>query len=229
MIDIHTHILPEVDDGSLGLDYSISMINECVKQGTTDIVLTPHYRKEYKVKVDELKEKFIEFKDCIDGKGLGVNLYLGQEIFIEKDYKTLFKDKDILTINGGKHVLIEFDYDIKRDVTEVVYELIRMGFTPIIAHIERYIYYDVPLATEVKDLGGLIQVNAESLVGKQKKFFGKKVKKLLKNDLVDFIASDYHFNRENYLEKAQAYVKKKFGEERAQKIFIENAKKIIEG
>ncbi len=229
MIDIHTHILPEVDDGSPSLDYSISMINECVKQGTTDIVLTPHYRKEYKVKADALKEKFIIFKDCIESKGLAVNLYLGQEIFIEKDYKTLFKDKEFLAINGGKHVLIEFDYDIKRDVTEVVYDVSRMGYKPIIAHIERYINYDISLATEVKELGGLIQVNAESLVGKQKRLFGKKVKKLLKNDLVDFIASDYHFNRENYLEKAQAYVKKKFGEERAQKIFIENAKEIIEG
>ena len=229
MIDIHTHILPEVDDGSTNLDSSIAMLSECVKQGTTDIILTPHYRKEYKLKANELKEKFNKFKDCVAKSGFAVNLYLGQEVFIEKDYKTLFNDKSILSINDGKYVLIEFDYNVKRDVTEVVYDLTRMGYTPIIAHIERYINYDVDLAAEVKELGGFIQINAESLVGKQKRAFGKKVKRLLKEDLVDFIASDYHFDRENYLEKAQTYVKKKYGEERAQKIFIENAKKIIEG
>lgn len=229
MIDIHTHILPEVDDGSVSLECSLSMIKECVKQGTTDIILTPHYRNEYKVKAEDLKERFIKFKDYIDKNGIAVNLYLGQEIFIEKDYKTLFKDNTFLSINGGKHVLIEFSYDSKWDITEVVYDLTIMGYTPIIAHIERYVNYDISVATEVKDLGGLIQVNAESLVGKQKRAFGKKVKRMLKEGLVDFIASDYHFNRENLLAKAQAFVKKKYGEEIAQKVFIENAKKVIEG
>ncbi len=229
MIDIHTHILPEVDDGSDGLDYSISMIKESVKQGATDIVLTPHYRKEFKLTAEQLKEKFLEFKAFIDKSEISVNLYLGQEIFIENDYKALFKNNTFLSINGGKYVLIEFDYDIKRDVTEVVYELTRMGYIPIIAHIERYRNYDVSVANEVRELGGLIQVNAESLVGKPKRAFGKKVKKLLSDDLVDFIASDYHFNRKNLLGKAHTYIAKKYGKERAQRLFIDNAKKIIEG
>ena len=229
MIDIHTHILPEVDDGSASLDCSISMINECVNQGATDIILTPHYRGEYKLTSKQLKTKFLEFRAYIEKSGILVNLYLGQEIFIEKDYRALFEKNTFLSINDGKYILIEFDYDIKRDVTEVVYELKRMGYIPIIAHIERYQNYDISLAIEVKELGGLIQVNAESLVGKQKRIFGKKVKKLLKNDLVDFVASDFHFNRENFLLKAQTYITKKFGKERANKIFIENAKKIIEG
>lgn len=229
MIDIHTHILPNVDDGSASLDCSVSIINECVKQGTSDIILTPHYRKEYKTNANELKARFIKFKDYIKDRGISVNLYLGQEIFIESDYKELFKNNTFLSINDGKYVLIEFDYDIKRDVTEIVYELTRVGYIPIIAHIERYQNYDVSVAAEVKDLGGLIQVNAESLVGKQKRMFGKKVKRLLKDDLVDFIASDVHFSRDNFLEKAHSYVIKKFGKERAQKIFIDNARKIIEG
>ena len=229
MIDIHTHILPEVDDGSASLECSLAMLNESVKQGATDIILTPHYRKEYKLSAKELKERFSKFKDQIDKSGLNVNLYLGQEVFIEKDYKTLLQNNEFLPINDGKHILIEFDYDIKRDVTEVVYEFVRMGYVPIVAHVERYQNYDHFLASEFKELGGLIQVNAESLVGKQKRIFGKKVKRLLKDDLVDFIASDVHFSRENYLGKAHSYIAKKFGKERAKQIFIENAKKIIEG
>ena len=63
----------------------------------------------------------------------------------------------------------------------------------------------------------------------KKECLEKKVKQLLKNDLVDFVASDLHFDRENYLEKARTYIQKKYGKERAQKIFIDNAKKIIEG
>ena len=227
MIDIHTHILPEVDDGSFSLDNSLAMISECVKQGTTDIILTPHYRKEYKLGAKELKERFSTFKDCVEKSGLAVNLYLGQEIFIEKDYKEIFSSNAFLPMNDGKHILIEFGYDCKWDITEVVYELTRLGYTPIIAHIERYINYDLSVAYEVKDLGGLIQVNAESLVGVQKRVFGKKVKELLKNGLVDFIASDVHFNRKNLLAKAQKWVSKKYGKECAQKIFIDNAKEII--
>ena len=229
MIDIHTHILPEVDDGSPNLDCSIAMIKECVTQGATDIILTPHYRREYKLKVEELKERFASFKEYVTNSGISVNLHLGQEIFIEKNYKSLFNDNLVLSINDGKYILIEFDYGIKSDATEIVYELIRMGYVPIIAHIERYVNYDILVASEIKDLGGLIQINAESLVGKQRKVFGKKVKQLLKHDLVDFVSSDVHFSRENLLLKAQTLVKKKYGEERAQRIFIDNAKKIIEG
>ena len=93
MIDIHTHILPEVDDGSVSLEHSLSMIRECVKQGTTDIILTPHYRKEYKLKADLLKDNFIKFKENVEKSGIPVNLYLGKKFLLKKIIKHFLKKR----------------------------------------------------------------------------------------------------------------------------------------
>jgi protein-tyrosine phosphatase len=124
-------------------------------------------------------------------------------------------------------VLVEFDYFKPIDATEVVYALIYDGFIPIVAHVERYVYISISDVLEIKSMGGLIQVNAGSLVGDVKGRLKRRVKKLIKLSLVDFIASDAHASRHNYLKSAYDYVNKKFGNETANKLFIENAKKII--
>ena len=227
MIDIHTHIMPFVDDGSEDYNLSIAMLKECVNQGITDVILTPHYRKMFKKTPDELKEAFENFKSKV--KDIPVNLYLGQEFYIDKDYKKNIRKKQALTINGTKFLLIEFEYINDVEMVDIVYEVKRIGFIPIVAHYERYYDSDLTQAIEIKNVGGLIQVNADSLVGAGKKFYRKLIKQLFKNDLVDFVASDVHFDRENLFLKAKKFVEKKYGKERAQKIFIENAKKLIEG
>ena len=111
----------------------------------------------------------------------------------------------------------------------MVYELKRKGFISIVAHIERYVSADLEVALEVKNLGGYIQVNAESIVGETKRFYKKFIKKLFKNGLVDFVSSDIHYDRMNYMSQARRYVEKKFGKQTAEDVFINNAKMIIEG
>ena len=227
MIDIHTHILPNVDDGSFDDNLSISMFKECVKQGVTDVILTPHYRKMYKKTPEQLKLEFEKFKSKI--KDLPINVYLGQEFYIDGDYKNNIASGNVLCINNTKYLLIEFEYINEVEMVDIVYEIKRLGFTPIIAHYERYFDSDLSTAIEIKNLGGLIQVNADSLVGADKRYYKKLIKQLFKNDLVDFVASDVHFDRENFMLKARTYVEKKYGKERASKLFTENAKKLIEG
>ena len=227
MIDIHTHILPFVDDGSANENLSVAMLKECVNQGITDIILTPHYRKMFKKTPDELKVEFENLKSKV--KDIPINLYLGQEFYIDENFKKNIRKKQALTINGTKYLLIEFEYINDVEMVDIVYEVRRLGFIPIVAHYERYFDSDLTQAIEIKNLGGLIQVNADSLVGASKKFYKKLIKQLFKNDLVDFVASDVHFDRENLLWKAKNFVEKKYGKERAQKLFIENAKKLIEG
>ena len=229
MIDIHTHILPFVDDGSLDNNISIDMLKECVNQGTTDIILTPHYRKIYKLPPNVLKGEFEKFKKIVSDENLPVNLYLGQEIFIDEHYKRAFANKKVLSMNDSKFVLLEFDYDKYVDMPEIVYELKVLGYIPIIAHYERYLNSDLKTAFEIKSLGGLIQVNAESIVGKFKRIYYGLVKKLFKENLVDFVSSDVHHNRENLLLEANKFVEKKFGVDIANKVFTLNAEKIIKG
>ena len=229
MIDIHTHVLPFVDDGSIDYNLSLDMIKECVEQGITDIFLTPHYRKMYKLSPNVLLSEFEKFKGVVSDANIPINLYLGQEIFIENNYKQVFECKKVLTMNNTNYVLIEFDYERDIDMPDIVYELKMLGYTPIIAHYERYLMSDVETAQELKALGGLIQINAESIVGKTKRYYAGLIKKLFKNNLVDFVASDVHHNRANNMMLAKKFVQKKFGKEKANKIFIENAKMIIKG
>ncbi len=229
MIDIHTHILPFVDDGSIDNNLSLDMIKECVNQGVTDIIFTPHYRRIYKLPPNILQGEFEKFKKIVSDANIPVNLYLGQEIFIDNSYKQTFSAKKVLSMNQSKFVLIEFDYENDVDMPDIIYELKMLGYTPIIAHYERYLMSDVETAHEIKALGGMIQINAESIVGKTKRYYAGLIKKLFKNNLVDFVASDVHHNRVNHLLLAKQFVQKKFGKDIANKVFVENAKMIIKG
>ncbi len=227
MIDIHTHILPFVDDGSFDNNLSLDMLQECVNQGVTDVFLTPHYRKLYKLPTNVLRSEFEKFNSVVASNNIPINLYLGQEIYIDDSYKQAFAGKKILTMNDSKFVLIEFEYDSEEDMADVVYEIKMFGYKPIVAHYERYSNADIETAYEIKALGGFIQINADSLVGKSKKRYIKLIKKLFKENLVDFVASDVHHDRENHLLLAKQFVKKKFGEETANRVFTLNAKKLL--
>ncbi len=229
MIDVHTHVLPFVDDGSRSVESSLLMVKEAVAQGVTDMVLTPHLRGDYNASPERLKSVYNDFCDAVKNAGIEIKLYLGQEIFIDKDFKKLFSTDKILTLNGSKFVLIEFDYVSEFDIGETVYELVNMGYVPVIAHFERYVYADSSVAEEVKSLGGFIQVNADSFFGKAKKVYYKKIKELFKDGLVDFVASDVHAFRENYLNRAYGFVLKKFGVNTADAVFTNNALKILNG
>ena len=229
MIDIHTHILPNIDDGSKSIESSLNMLKQSIDQGVTDIIMTPHYRGEYKYDKQTAIDYFENFKAKVKEKGLAVNLYLGQEIFIEPDYKRQFKNGKFLTIASTKYVMIEFDYSAYVDAPEIVYEIIRFGYKPIIAHVERYDCMDLKDVVEIKELGGFIQINASSIVEMKMGKIHRKAKILLRCGLVDFVASDVHENRKNNLQKASKYVEKKFGKYIKDKLFLKNAKKIIEG
>lgn len=229
MIDIHAHILPEVDDGSKCFSQSVDMLSASAAMGVTDVILTPHYRKEYKLDKQLIVDAFNQFELSVKKEGVPIRLYLGQEIYVNSEMKSLISQQKLLTINNTNFVLVEFDFENKKDICETVYELVSLGYKPIVAHIERYFYADIDVAFEIKELGGFIQINAPSVVQKQSRKVLKFVKQLLKNDLVDFVASDVHYMRENCMKKAYELIKKKYGEQMAERIFVLNAKQLIQG
>ena len=229
MIDVHSHILHCVDDGSPSLETSLKLIKESIEQGVTDIILTPHYNRQTNVSVAEVRERFEELKTASKEQGLPINLYLGQEVYMSRGVKEEIKDRKPCFINDGKFILIEFSSTDRCDVAEMVYEIKLLGYKPIVAHFERCHKVTAETAKEIVEHGGYIQVNAGSLVGDKKKHYIKLVKQLFKMGLVDFIASDVHDSRPNYMAKAFAYVSKKFGKEIAENVFNNNAKKLLKG
>ena len=229
MIDIHAHILPFVDDGSSSLEESLDMVRSAHESGVTDIICTPHLRNQFNKTPSELKVAFEEFKRAVKNAEIPVNLYLGQEIYLGYGYKKLFSENKIVTLNDTKYVLAEFNYFERRDVAETVYDLTTLGFKPIVAHVERYRYLSLEDIYEIKQVGGLIQVNADSIVGEGKKVHLRLVKKLFKHGLVDFVASDIHAERPFEMKSAYNYIVKKFGTEVAEVVFKLNAQEIIIG
>ncbi len=229
MIDIHSHVLPFVDDGSSSMEDSISLVKEAVKNGVKHLILTPHYREPYFHETGELKESFEKFKNEVLKNGLDINLYLGEEIFLSKDYKVLLKDGKLLTLNNTKFVLVEFGVCTDFEMTEMIYSIVKSGFKPIVAHVERYANIDETLANEIKHLGGFIQVNSGAIVDALNLKTKRRVKKLFESGVVDFVASDVHCVRKYSMKSAYDVVVKKYGKETADKVFYINAKEIIYG
>lgn len=227
MIDLHSHVLPMVDDGSESLNHSLDMVKTAISQGVKELVLTPHYRGVFNLSKKELEEKFNDFKAQVQKENLPINLSLGQEIYVDNDTKKDLIDNKFLTINQTKYVLLEFNYTQDNDIAEYVYEFSRLGYKPIIAHVERYTYLTIYDIAEIKSMGALIQINAESLVGKGNFANKRLVKKLIKNDLVDIVSNDMHWGREYLMAKAYKCVCKKFSKDIADNLFIVNPQKVL--
>lgn len=228
MIDIHTHIFPELDDGSNSVQNSIAMLREEALQGVKGVFLTPHYRRCYMPSAEQVKSRFEDFCKIAKQEGINLELFLGQEIYFLKADCNILKENKVLTLNNTKCVLCEFDfYESIDQPDEVVYELVRNGYKPIVAHVERYSYLKIEDIMELKKLGALLQINADSLFRGRFNSCALKTKKLLKLNLVDFVASDYHFSRKNQMKKAYNYISKKFGIDMAEKLFKINAEKFL--
>ena len=226
MVDIHSHILPFVDDGSDSLSASISLIKEEIKNGVEKIILTPHNKSgQYNAPIEKIEESFSLLKTEVQKENLKIDLYLGQEIYVNDEIYEKLKSNKVLTINNTKCILIEFNYFVETDIQSYVHNAILLGYTPIIAHIERYTYLDWNLIYDLKMLGALIQVNATCIAG----LFGRKIKKnalkAIKADLIDFVASDIHKDRLSYMKKAYMQVCKSVNKQTADNLFKLNAEK----
>ena len=197
MVDLHSHIIWGIDDGSKSKEMTINMLRQAYLGGTKKLVLTPHYLPGYYVvPIDKVKERKEELETLIKEENLNIEIYLGQEVYFSSKILENLEEGLIGTIDNSKYMLIELN--IKnfslQEVTDVLYELQLKDIVPIIAHPERYnIFIKKPsLINELIDEGLLFQLNIGSLTGE----FGKDVKKtaeiFLKNKIYSFIGSDAH-------------------------------------
>jgi len=223
VIDIHTHILPFVDDGSEDLETSLKLLQEEIKFGVTDVFLTPHYMKSrnYLSSHEENLKVFELFKTEVEKRQMPIHLHLGNEIYYNFSSIDKLRNHTVIPLGKSKMVLIEFaTEEEEEDFAESIHNMTSMGYTPIIAHIERYQYIkDFNDYKIMKKMGALIQVNAASVIGARGAQLKKTALKLIKAGLVDFISSDIHAFRTNYMLDAYLYVQKKFGKATAEHLF----------
>lgn len=227
MTDIHCHILPDVDDGGCKLSESLRLLKDMYANGVDKVVLTPHcYDGERKNTPELLVKNFNEFKAQVKNAGIETTLYLGEEIeFTNEFYRN---SNEFLTLANGKALLLEFPSAQNSDVIDNVYNIAAMGFKPIVAHIERYgNLFNEESIKELKSAGGLVQINAGTILKKHGATAYKKCIKLIKKGLVDFIASDMHKFRISSLKEARDVIVKKCGIDAADALFYKNAEEII--
>lgn len=233
--DIHSHILPGVDDGSQSMEQSMEMLSIAAENGITEMVLTPHNKAERKnVSVAGIHKRIKALEVELEKQGLSITLYPGAEIFYRDGVVELLEDGAMSTIAGSRCVLVEFQpMENFSYIRSAVYELVSDGYIPILAHIERYecLVTKQERIKELVDRGALMQVNAATIVGKLGYKAKQQAKKLLKQRLVHFVATDAHDTgkRGPYLDECARYLNKKYGEEYAAQLLWENAWCVIEG
>ena len=196
MIDIHNHLLFGVDDGSKTILNSVETLHNLEGIGYTDIILTPHYIENtcYASSKKNNLEILKELRNTLLKEKININLYLGNEIFINDNILSLLEKGEITCLNDSKYILIELpmsgEYDSYFDVFE---ELIDKGYYPILAHPERYLSFqeDFNKAIELQKLGVYLQGNIESIIGRYGNDAKKTMKKLLKNKMLTFLATLY--------------------------------------
>jgi len=232
--DIHTHLLPGADDGAQSMSQTLRLLRMAWGNGTRTVFLTPHYRGKYKRNTpDVLKENFAWLQEMVAAELPGMQLYLGQEIAYENDAPEAMHQGRVLLMNDSQYVLLEFRTNsLRSQMITGVSETIRCGFVPIVAHVERYdiARKELDLVDELLDMGALLQLNADSILGTNG--FGIKhfCYKLLREQKVHFVASDAHdtTHRPPLLRECFLKTHKKYGAEYAAALFYDNAQAVIE-
>lgn len=233
MVDLHNHCLPGVDDGSKSIEEAVASIRYLKSKGIKDIVLTTHYiiNTKYSSTVREREAIKQELERALNDDE--IKLYLGNEIYIYSSQALiqLLKAGAITTLNGSRYLLIELPMHQRfRSIENVLCELNDAGYIPVIAHPERYSYIQKKYDRVYKllEFDCRLQCNLTSLVGYYGNHAKRTVKKMLKEGLVSFLATDFHHRRsEDYIEKSFKKLKKVLSEEEIKKVLETNALAVL--
>lgn len=196
MIDFHTHILPNIDDGARNIEETIDLVEEAKKAGFQAIISTSHYMEGYyETNVPEREVWINIIYQKLQEENIEMKLYLGNEIYLSDNIVALIEEGKASTINDTSYILFEMPLNVKpMDLYNIIYEMMKNKLVPILAHPERYTFIqeEPQIITSLIEKGVFMQANYASIIG----YYGKKaqiiVKKILENNMVHFLGSDVH-------------------------------------
>lgn len=235
IVDIHSHIIPAIDDGSKSMEMTLEMLRNAEKDGTKEIVATPHYLLEYgEATIEEVKVFVEEINSILNKERIDIKVYSGQEVYFNENIVENYMAGNIGTINDSRYMLIEFPmHKFDKNTFDILYELQVRDIVPIIAHPERYKpFREQPsLINDFINEGYLFQMNGGSIEGKFGETTRKTAKLFLENNIYNFIGSDAHNieNRGTGLQKAIDILNQtgKGNEKINQNIFEDSSQKLI--
>ncbi len=233
MIDIHSHILPGLDDGSADMDESIKMLQLARKQGITQIVATPHYSHSFQnTDPDRIRDMCRKVQEAARRQlKTEIHIWPGQEIMYDSDVLNLLSEGSILTIADSRYVLTEFLPSAPYSyICLAVRELSLGGYIPILAHAERYMCLrEKHRAAEIRSQGARIQINFRRIGGRWYDSTTRWCREMLRERKVDFLATDMHNIRERRPETGAAleWMEKHLDMGYLRKILYQNQQKVL--
>ncbi len=215
-IDLHTHILPNVDDGSKSIEESLEMLKMLKKQGVGAVVLSPHFYPYSETSIEGYKARTVSSyeKLCKAAKDIFPELYLGSEVYYFRGI-ALFENIKSLCIHNSKYILIELPYGAisQKTVNDIIELNLNCGLTPILAHIERYRHFKgfEHILSLISDGYALGQMNAYTPLHFKTRRIARK---LIKGGYISFIASDSHSQNNNppRIGESLSYIERKIGQ-----------------
>ena len=233
MIDFHTHILPNIDNGSRNIEETINLIKEAKEAGFEGIVCTSHYMENYYETNRPEREVWINaIHENLENKNIDMNLYLGNEIYMSDNIIELLEDGKATTMNDTSYVLFELPMNAEpMNLYDMVYEMQQYKIVPILAHPERYSFVqtDPELIYDLIDKGVLMQANYGSIIGQ----YGKKaqmiVQKFLENNMIHMLGTDVHRQNTIYPKIPEIILELKslIGEEKVKELTTINPELVI--
>ena len=229
MIDLHSHILPELDDGSQSLQESLEMARIAVESGVTVMAATPHC---IDARAQEVYETWKLLRRALKENGIPLKIFPGMEIFGTEDTLQLLKEGKLFTLNGSRYPLIEFSFHSDGiQETRILHSLCKTGLRPIVAHPERYHYvqYDPELINKWHRMGCLMQINRGSLLGR----FGTRVQlmaeELVSRNFAAVVASDAHSPqvRTPWMTDVRNLLARDFSPSSARTLLLQNPMRIL--
>lgn len=232
--DIHSHILPGIDDGANSPEETRMMLEMAYRDGIRGIMSTPHYYYAMDEGIWQRREAAYELA-CSLADQIDPNFYIyqGAEIFYESGVLTELKSGAPLTLNGTRYVLVEFPLNIDfAYIRYAVQNLQYEGFRPVIAHMERYtVLRQKHHVAALTELGAYMQVNVDSIQGKNGWRTCRYLLKLIKKGEIHLVGTDAHGSicRKPLMSPCAEYLDKKVGTIKRMQLCRMNFLKIIEG
>ncbi len=197
--DIHSHFIPGIDDGCKTIEESLTLIRAMAELGFRKLITTPHIMSDYfKNNSSNINEGLIKLREKLASEFIHVELEAAAEYYLDDVFLKLLHSGNLLTFGKEKYLLIEVSYiNYPENFNSMVFDIIVQGYTPVLAHPERYPYWSVKFEEfkKLRDMGLLFQLNITSLSG----YYGPDVKrtaeKLAANNMIDFLGSDVHHDK----------------------------------
>lgn len=234
MIDMHSHIIFDVDDGSESLEESIEIIRTAKERGIKAMFATPHFIEgSMTAEADEVKEKLHILEMELKKNNIDMPIYSGHEIFLDYESLDHLRSGMSLSLNNTRYVLMEMPMQFPlNNLEDILFEFTLKGYTPIIAHPERYAYVqnDLSVVKRWIELGILLQMNLTTLYGRYGNIAKKTSVKMLKRQMYHFVGTDVHTSKSSALSIATPLkmVHNIVGSDVYNEMIYENPKKVVD-